>query len=96
MRKYVSLGERIDALKAEQAEVSSKIKLAVGDRGGIANGIYRAAVTDRSGSTSYAEVVKTLTAEYRIPHDAVERIKARHQGKSTKVLRVYNLEKEDE
>lgn len=96
MKKYVSLGERIDALKAEQAEVSSKIKLAVGDRGGIANGIYRAAVTDRSGSTSYAEVVKTLTAEYRIPHDAVERIKARHQGKSTKVLRVYNLEKEDE
>lgn len=96
MKKYVALGDKIDALKSEQAEIATKIKLAVGERGGIANNLYRAGVTDRNGSTSYAEVVKTLTAEYRIPHDAVERIKARHQGKSTKVLRVYNLEKEDE
>ncbi len=96
MKKYVSLGERIDALKAEQAEVSTKIKLAIGDRGGITNGVYRAAVTDRSGSTSYAEVVKTLAAEFRIPLDVVERVKAKHQGKSTKVLRIYSTEKEDE
>lgn len=96
MKKYVSLGEKIDALKAQQAEVASKIKLAVGDRGGIANGVYRAAVTDRSGSTSYAEVVKALTAEFRIPLDAVERIKAAHKSSASKVLRIYNMEKEDE
>jgi len=96
MKKYVSLGEKIDALKAQQADVASKIKLAVGNRGGIANGVYRAAVTDRSGSTSYADVVKALTAEFRIPLDAVERIKAAHKSNASKVLRIYNMEKEDE